>query len=161
MGFAGAIDIEIDTLAPNLPLLDLVEASDTGRNNDDNVTKDNTPLLSMTSSDSTANPASYQHIFAENFKYRIYDRFEAAPEILLYDSFAQVANFTALTQIYTTVDLLNGVTVIPALSDGIHNLKSKVEDRAGNISAEFLLDVEVDTQPPPVLFWFARCCQYR
>jgi hypothetical protein len=56
---AGAIDIEIDTLAPNLPFLDLVESSDSGRNNDDNVTNDNTPIVSMTTEDRTANPAAF------------------------------------------------------------------------------------------------------
>ncbi len=135
------LDLEIDTLAPNLPLLDLVEASDTGRHNDDNITFDNTPTLSMTSEDRTANPAAYNHLIAENFKFRVFDRLEETTEILLYDSFADFGDFVSVQQILTTTAVL---------ADGIHNLKLEVEDRAGNISHDFLLDVLIDTVAPPV-----------
>ena len=36
------------------------------------------------------------------------------------------------------------------LTDGLHNLKLEVADRAGNISADSLLDLEIDTEAPPV-----------
>ncbi|WP_202617505.1 Ig-like domain-containing protein, partial [Roseimaritima sediminicola] len=134
-------DLEIDTLAPNLPFLDLLESSDTGRHNDDNVTFDNTPTLSMTSEDRTANPADYDHLFADNFKFRIFDRLEGTTEILLYDSFADFGNFVSVQQLIHTTGIL---------ADGIHNLKLEVEDRAGNISHDFLLDVLIDTVAPPV-----------
>jgi hypothetical protein len=38
------------------------------------------------------------------------------------------------------------------LADGVHNLKLEVEDRAGNFSHDFLLDITVDTVTPPISF---------
>lgn len=137
----GAVDIEIDTLAPNLPFLDLIETSDTGRHNDDNVTNDNTPSLSMTTEDRTASPTDFSHKFAANLIYRVFDRPENSPEALVFDSFAVLADFTAAVQAITTLN---------ALADGIHDFKLEVEDRAGNISDDFLLDVLIDTVAPPV-----------
>ena len=138
------LTIEIDSLAPNTPWLDLVEADDSGRHNDDNITNVDTPLLSATTND----PNAADHLLDDNFKYRIYDRLEESAEILLYDSFAAIGDFTSLTQIFTTADLLSGSTVLGALADGIHNLKLEVEDRAGNISDDFLLDLLIDTVAP-------------
>ena len=43
------IMVVIDTVEPNTPFLDLID--DTGRNNNDNITKDNTPRVTMTSTD--------------------------------------------------------------------------------------------------------------
>lgn len=133
----GRLTVEVDTRSPNLPFLDLLELSDTGRHNDDNVTADNTPSLSMTTEDRTANPAAFSHINAENLIFRLFDRPENASEVLLYDSFADLGDYTPLAQLNVT---------LAALADGIHNLKLEVEDRAGNVSADFLLDVLVDTQ---------------
>ncbi|EMI52798.1 Ig-like domain-containing protein [Rhodopirellula sallentina] len=145
------IRLEVDTIQPNTAFLDLVEASDSGRNNDDNVTNDNTPTVTMTSHDE--NVDLHQVLFQDNFKFRIYDRLESSAEVLLYDSSTDAgedantsllgfeAMFTANTFITET---------LPLLADGIHNLKLEVEDRAGNISEDFLLDVEIDTIAPPV-----------
>ena len=77
-------------------MLDLNEASDSGRHNDDNITNDSTPSLTMTSEDRTANPALFSHLLADNLIFRIFDRAETGavgsqvlqPEALLYDSAA-------------------------------------------------------------------------
>ena len=69
---------------------------------------------------------------------------------MLYDSYSQISDLTDLTQIFTTADLLNGTSILGPLADGIHDLKLEVEDRAGNISQDFLLDVTIDTVAPPV-----------
>ncbi len=141
---SAATQIEIDTLQPNTPLLDLVEADDSGRHNDDNITNVNTPLLSATTHD----PNAASHLLADNFKYRIYNRLEESVEVLLYDSFAETGDFTDLNQVFTTADLLNGATILGPLADGVHDLKLEVEDRAGNISEDFLLAVLIDTVAP-------------
>ncbi len=129
---SAALTIEIDTYQPNTPFLDLVEASDSGRHNDDNITNDNTPTLTMTSHD----PNNADHIDPLNFIFRIYDREEQLNEVLLYDSLADLGDFTALTFLTETTAVL---------ADNIHNLKLEVEDRAGNISEDFLLDILIDT----------------
>ena len=129
------LEIEIDTLAPNTPLLDLIESSDTGRHNDDNITKDNTPSLSATTTDPTATaPAPYNHLLGPNLIYRIFDRLENSAEILRFTS-----ALTASTQESTTLG---------PLLDGVHDLKLEVEDRAGNISHDYLLPVLIDTVAP-------------
>jgi hypothetical protein len=127
--------IEIDTLPPNTPRLDLAVASDTGRHNDDNITRDTTPDLSMTSTD----PNAASHLYAPNLKLRIFDRQEESPEVLVYDSFGVLDGLTDHTQVITT---------LVALADGVHNLKLEAEDRAGNISDDYLLDLVVDTVAP-------------
>src|SRR5262245_61570778 len=128
---SSSLAVEIDTLAPNTALLDVVESSDTGRHNDDNITKDNTPEMSATTED----PNAASHLLAANFQYRIFDRLENSAEVLAFSSGA----LTALTHVNTTLG---------ALADGVHNLKLEVEDRAGNISHDFLLNVLIDTVAP-------------
>ena len=162
--------LEVDTIDPNTAFLDVVEASDSGRNNDDNVTNDNTPTITMTSHDT--NLDLHQVLFQDNFKFRIYDRLENSAEFLLYDSAVDAAEdantdaVTLLEQMFTAnlfitetlaaqfVALNPGgnfaVNAAGELVDGIHNLKLEVEDRAGNISDDFLLDVLIDTVAPPV-----------
>jgi subtilisin-like proprotein convertase family protein len=162
LSFQTPLMVVIDTVEPNTPYLDLLE--DTGRSNVDNITKDNTPMVSMTTTD--PNVAFSQLLFTDNFKFRIYDRFQnSAQEVLIYDS-AQDTNadnfmtpndmFTALTQITRTLPVLTpvnpAITAGGELSDGVHNLKLEVEDRAGNISHDFLLTITVDTTAPPVSF---------
>lgn len=148
--------IEIDTLAPNLPFLDLAEADDTGRHNDDNVTNiTNTrnPQFSMTTTDRTADPGLFAHLFEENLKFRIYDRLEASTEVLIYDSATDASvggKVDGLTDLEFLEKRLSQVLNNPngtALADGIHNLKLEVEDRAGNISHDFTLNVLIDTTP--------------
>ena len=57
-------------------MLDLVEASDSGRHNDDNVTNDNTPNVTITTEDPNA---AWHVLFTDNMKFRIFDRFEGRP----------------------------------------------------------------------------------
>jgi subtilisin-like proprotein convertase family protein len=160
--------VVIDTVEPNTPYLDLLD--DAGRSDVDNITKDNTPQVSMTTSD--PNIAFSQLLFTDNLKFRIYNRYESAAEFLLYDSALDAivdANntpgdmFTSLTRVFATLPeqffslfganaaVLN-VGGIGVLADGVHNLKLEVEDRAGNISHDFLLTISVDTATPPVSF---------
>ncbi len=143
--------IEIDTLTPNTPYLDLVAASDSGRNDEDNVTNDNTLTVTMTSTD----PRQPLHLFDTNYKFRIFVRPEAAAsgvtgeELLLYDSAVDGTIPPANIQdSLTDLELLQ--RTMAQLPDGVHNLKLEVEDRAGNISPDFLLSVVVDTVAPPV-----------
>lgn len=133
----GALQIEVDSVQPNTAFLDLRELDDSGRHNDDNITNVTTPIFTATTED----PNDTIHIFAPNLKYRIFDRPEVGVETLIYDSNVTLAGLTAL-EIVTTPGLL--------LSEGHHNLKLEVEDRAGNISEDFLLTVVIDTQAPPV-----------
>jgi hypothetical protein len=155
------VDIVIDTVEPNTPFLDLLD--DTGRHNDDNITKDNTPQASMTTTD--PNIALAQLLFTDNLKFRIFDRFQAsAAEVLIYDSAQDAAAdavttagdmFTSLLQLTRTLPVLAPVSpavVGGALANGVHNLKLEVEDRAGNFSHDFFLQITVDAILPPVSF---------
>jgi len=164
------VDIVIDTEAPNTPFLDLLE--DTGRSDNDNITKENMPQVSMTTTDPNIELA--QLLFQDNLKFRIFDRFENFQEFLLYDSALDSAEdadnvpgdmFTVNTFIQemlpmqffaapannTNAAVIN-VDDVGKLADGVHNLKFEVEDRAGNISQDFLLEITVDTVVPPVSF---------
>ena len=135
--------IEIDTVDPNTPVLDLVEADDSGRHDDDNVTNINTPRFSATSSDTI--PGGHQ--FSDNLQFRIYLRAEEVPEVLIYDSLDTLGGLTESTALVTTDDgTTSGNSILGALADGLHNLKLEVEDRAGNMSHDFLLDVLIDSQ---------------
>jgi hypothetical protein len=154
--------VVIDTVEPNTPYLDLLD--DTGRHDNDNITKNNKPSFSMTTTD--PNVAFSQLLFTDNFKFRVYDRYEnSAQEVLIYDSSQDaVADavltagdmFTALTQLTRNLPVLlpgsPGITAAGNFADGVHNLKLEVEDRAGNISHDFLLSITVDTTAPPVSF---------
>ncbi len=151
--------IEIDAQQPNTPFLDLVEMDDTGRHNDDNITNITlvrNPTFRMTTDDHTADPTlPPDHLIAENFKYRIFDRAETGavgnqqlqPEVLLFDSFTSSGGlFTSATLLTQQLSQVLNMPGGLALADGIHNLKLEVEDRAGNISEDFLLDVLIDTE---------------
>ena len=138
------LTIEVDTIAPNTPFLDLREADDTGRHNDDNITNAETLIFSATSHD--ANDDLHRQLVpdGQNFKYRIYARPEFGDEVLVYNSVtdANLADLldglTAETQVLTTPI---------ELPEGLHNLKLEVEDRAGNISTDFLFDLLIDRTP--------------
>ncbi|WP_345322930.1 Ig-like domain-containing protein [Novipirellula rosea] len=165
------IRLEVDTLDPNLPLLDLDEASDSGRHNDDNITNDNTPAVSLTTHDANADlhavvpDLTVAGAFLTDYlKYRVYDRAETGvvgnqtlvTETLLYDSAADATadastSLLGRNAMFTSLLLLNSSnaqTILPALADGVHNLKIEVEDRAGNISHDFLLNLVIDTTAP-------------
>ncbi len=132
-GADGTADIVIDTLAPNTPLLDLLTASDSGRSNVDNITRIISPEVSMTSSDVAIALAN------SDLQFRIFDRLnDATTEVLIFDSGIGAA--TQITQ------------VLAGLAEGVHNLKLVVEDRAGNHSHDFQLQVTIDTIAPPVSF---------
>lgn len=140
---AAAVRVEIDTQPPNTPRLDLLQSDDTGRHNDDNITRIAAPLLSATTHD----PNGAGHLQPANFIYRIFDRTEPAGETLRYDSFAQLGDYTDRSRVFTTATGQAGPTVLPTLADGTHGMKLEVEDRAGNVSEDYLLDLVVDTQP--------------
>ncbi|MEX0643140.1 MAG: choice-of-anchor Q domain-containing protein, partial [Pirellulales bacterium] len=161
LSISSPIMVVIDTVEPNTPFLDLLD--DTGRSSVDNVTKDNTPNVSMTTTD--PNIALAQLMFTDNLKFRIYDRYQSsAQEVLIYDSALDTAAdnvmtpgdmFTFLTQLTKTLPQLtpvNPAIVNGALADGVHNLKLEVEDRAGNISHDYFLQITVDTTVPKVSF---------
>lgn len=147
-----ALRIVVDTEAPNTPLLDLLD--DTGRSDVDNITKDNQPQVFMTTTD--PNVQFSEVLFTDNFKFRLFDRFEATPETLIYDSANDVVadNTTTAGDMFTSLTALTRTipSVIGTLADGVHNLKLEVEDRAGNISHDFLLEIIVDTVNPDISF---------
>ena len=131
---AESFAITIDTAVPNTPLLDLI--TDGGTSSTDNITNTSTPTITVTANDTVNggdNPAP------NDIKYRVYDRDGADNEILIIDSFAELNGFTT-----------DGFFqhVLSRLTDGTHNLKLEVEDRAGNISPDFLLEIVIDTQLP-------------
>src|SRR5262249_38069446 len=74
---------------------------------------------------------------------RIFDRFGTGPDTLLVDSFATIPGLSTGNFFSNT---------LPVLADGVHNLKVEVEDRAGNVSHAFLLQVTIATVVPPVFF---------
>ena len=139
------IQLEIDTLEPNTPHLDLVTSSDTGHSNHDNITGDNTPTFTFTTED----PNQEAHLNAANFKYRLYVRPEGGQETLVYNSVGDPeidqafldGSFTSLAFIERTIG---------ELPDGLHNFKLEVEDRAGNISHDVTMEVEIDSTLPQV-----------
>ena len=134
--------IWIDTAVPNTPHIDLI--TDTGRHDADNVTNDDTPTLILTGDDTVDGG---ENLFPHDVKYRLYDRPGAGTgEVLIYDSFADLADFTSAGRL--TIDA-------PTLAEGVHALKLEVEDRAGNISPDFLLEITIDVQAPPVQFGHA------
>lgn len=142
--------VEVDTTPPNLPFLDLLKNSDTGTSTADEVTSDNTPAFSMTTED----PRQALHLIKFNYKFRIYLRPDAgdggspAAERLLYDS-SKDATLPVANLLNGLTDLNQLVRTFGPLPDGVHNLKLEVEDRAGNISPDYLLTITVDTTPPP------------
>ena len=139
------IQVEIDTKPPALPLLDLFLADDTGIQPDDEITSINTPLLSASSEDPTANPLAFVHMTPLNLAYRVYSRLGSGPEVLILDSFILLAGFTDSLLVWSTTDALFGASILGPLADGTHSLRVEVEDRAGNISDSFLLDLVIDT----------------
>ena len=141
----------IDTAEPNTPFLDLT--TDTGRHDADEVTKTNLPTVVMRSNDTVGGGAV--NPFPNDVKYRLYLRPDGnigTSETLVYDSFTARGGFTTDASITQQISLtLNDPNGTP-IPDGVHNLKLEIEDRAGNISHDFLLEITVDTAAPPVAF---------
>ena len=131
------LDVTVDTRAPNIPLLKLL--TDTGIDAGDDVTRDNTPTISLTIG-ATENGGANRR--PNDIRYRVYDRpgNDEAGEILLIDSFGALRDLS---------DLGFFLETLPVLADGVHNLKVEVEDRAGNVSQAFLRNVTIDTVAPP------------
>ncbi|MCP4638991.1 MAG: hypothetical protein GY851_01085 [bacterium] len=134
--------VEIDTEAPNTPYLDLVTADDTGASDIDNVTDVATPQLTSVIADADGPDG---HLFPDNINYRVYDRFSAEPETLVAGDGPLGAN-GAFTDV---VDLRLLPEVIGDENDGVHNLKLEAEDRAGNISPDFILQIVLDQGGSP------------
>ena len=133
--------IEIDTIKPNTPFLDMQPQSDSGRSNEDNITNETLPFLDSVIFDPDGPDNSVMfpngHLFTNNLQFRIFDRFDSQPEMLIASE-----PFLLENGAYTSQPL-------PALSgEGLHNLKLEVEDRAGNFSDDFLLEIILDTIAP-------------
>ena len=135
------ITIEIDTLQPNTPLLDLIPSSDTGESQTDNITSELNPTFNM----ATIDPNQDAHLSEFNYKYRVFVRLDSGVEELVYDSVTDDSFPNSATDgVFTRLENLRR-TITRAVPDGTHNFKLEVEDRAGNISEDFLLNVTVDT----------------
>ena len=136
-----ALQIEVDTIAPNTPQLDLLPGSDTGVSNQDNVTSQLLPTFNMATLDANKDI----HLSPFNFKYRLFVRLDSGVERLVYDSSADTGfpasaiedGFVNLENLRRAIDL--------GVPDGVHNFKLEVEDRAGNITEDVLLNVTIDT----------------
>lgn len=138
---SSSLQIEIDTLAPNTPFLDLRESDDTGRHNDDNITSAERVVFSATSSDANAELHAVLVPGGQNFVYRVFARPEFGQESLVYSS----ATDPSLTNLLNGLTAQSRVSTLPLqLPQGLHNLKLEVEDRAGNISADYLQSLLID-----------------
>jgi len=149
----GLLFIHVDTEAPNTPLLDLVAATDTGRSDVDNVTFADPLELTVTAHDPDINtPDPPRTPDPRDIKIRIFDRpGDGSGEVLIVDSFTETGGFIS-DGFYDSSTLAS--LAVANLSEGVHDLKLEIEDRAGNISHDFLLDVEIDRTKPPVSFGF-------
>ncbi|QDS99895.1 Ig-like domain-containing protein [Adhaeretor mobilis] len=147
-------DLFIDTVEPNTPFLDLT--SDTGRSDADEITQSSLPTFVMRSNATLAGGAA--NPFANDVKFRLYARPDGnigAPETLVYDSFTDATlggGFTTLASLTRTVSLTINDPAGAPFPDGVHNFTLEIEDRAGNISHDFLLPVTIDTTAPTVNF---------
>ncbi|MEX0978155.1 MAG: Ig-like domain-containing protein, partial [Pirellulales bacterium] len=137
---SGSLTVTVDTVLPDTPYLDLTDSSDTGRHNQDNITSDNTPTVTLTADDVQA---AGLNLPPHDIRYRLFDRDGTGPDVLLIDSFVTIPGLTTGNFFTETLS---------TLADGVHNLKLEVEDRAGNVSHAFLLLVTIDTVAPPVSF---------
>ena len=73
-------------------------------------------------------------------------RLDSGPEELVYDSVGDALIPASATDgVFTSLENMRR-TIGRALPDGTHNFKLEVEDRAGNISEDDVLDVTVDTE---------------
>ncbi|MCA9201391.1 MAG: hypothetical protein KDA87_27840, partial [Planctomycetales bacterium] len=121
----------VDTTEPNQPFLSV--AQDTGMMDDDGVTNVNPPTFTIIANDTTDGGAN---AFPHDVKIRLYDRpGNADGETLIFSQ--DLTEAGSLT-----------ITLPEGLSEGIHNLKLEVEDRAGNISHPYLTTIRIDTTPP-------------
>lgn len=137
----------IDTTQPNTPLLDLEDESDTGRSRFDNITALNQLAFTMVGNDTVnGNGNAVPH----DIQYRLYWRpgiemGAAAGEVLVYDSAMEFAGLTELGLLSRTVTTELNNAAGTGFPDGAQNFKLEIEDRAGNISEDFLLGVLIDS----------------
>jgi Domain of unknown function (DUF4347)/Bacterial Ig-like domain/Cadherin domain len=119
-GFTSGQTYTLDTTAPSAPsALDLLASSDSGSSNTDNITSDNTPTISGAGAEPNCT-------------------------VTLYDTDGTTVLGT------TTADGTGAWTITSSiLSDGAHNLTTKVTDAAGNTgAASAALTVTIDTTAP-------------
>jgi hypothetical protein len=138
---SSTLAIEVDTLEPNTPLLDLVEGDDHGRHNDDNITNAENVVLSATTHDPNGDNHLQLTPGGQNVRYRIYRRSEQATEVLIYDSATDASVPDQLDGLTAALQILTTPLVLP---EAWNNLKLEVEDRAGNLSHDYLLDMLAD-----------------
>ncbi|MEN1679583.1 MAG: Ig-like domain-containing protein [Planctomycetota bacterium] len=145
-----SLTVTIDTVSPGTPGLDLL--NDTGRSNADNITTATRPSVLMTGNALPDNVANSQ---PNDLKYRLFLRPDgdlSLPERLVYDSFTDLGGFVPVTQLPRTITLDLNSAIGAELPEGVHEFRLQVEDRAGNVSEDYLLTFEIDTTPPPVSF---------
>lgn len=148
------LEVVIDTVEPNTPLLDLL--SDSGRNSVDDLT--NTPRPTVTMRGNAALPGDVPNDPPNDVIFRLYVRPDGnlpVDEILIYDSFTDATlggGLTTSASLQRTISLTPNTPAGTPLPDGTYNFKLEVEDRAGNISHDFLLPIIVDATSPPVSF---------
>ncbi len=145
VSLSDSLNVEIDTRAPNTPYLDLFQASDSGRSDDDNVTREEELLFFVSSSDRDAGTHRTLVPEGQNFAFRLYVRPEGGGEILLYDSTTDESLENRADGLIASESLFTPPLTFP---EGTHNLKAEVEDRAGNVSPDFFLSLTVDRTPP-------------
>ena len=140
-------EIWIDTVDPNTPFLDLL--TDSGRHDADNITNVNRPAFRINVDDT---PNGGLNVFPNDVKYRVFLRpGDFTGEILIYDSYSANGNNFVNGGQFTHIlsQTLNNPAGVP-FADGVYDLKLEVEDRAGNMSHDFLLGLTIDTVAPPV-----------
>jgi hypothetical protein len=143
------LQVTIDSRPPNSPFLDLIENSDTGRNNRDNITRGNLNAMGVPNNQLTltltvggGDPVP-GNAPPEDLQWRLFDLFEG--ERLIASQGLSAPDFFTRT---VTLSLGDGVGPGLFANDGVHALKLVSEDRAGNLSPEFILQVTFDTVAP-------------
>ncbi len=129
---SGAQSVALDTKIPDAPLAapDLLASSDTGRLNNDDVTRDNTPTVRVRINTSAIDGGAAV----------------AGDTAKVYDGVSLVGS-----GVITANDIANGFIDITTstLSDSIHSLTARITDVAGNVGpASAVLNVSIDTVAP-------------
>jgi hypothetical protein len=136
LGGAGSDSATIDTANPDAPSLALVASSDTGVDDVNNVTQDDTPTLRVTLNGTGINAP------------------DAGDTVTIYSGVNVVA-----TYVLTGTDITNDfadVTTSDLGSDGVYSLTAKITDQAGNDSPlSNSVTVTVDQTAPTDITWTA------
>ncbi|MEZ6115487.1 MAG: Ig-like domain-containing protein [Pirellulaceae bacterium] len=160
------VRIEIDTDAPRFPQFVLLDNADQPLVGD--TQRISRPKLAISVDDVTESG----HLFADNLRYRVIDRFNGTAEVVLYDSSRDNA-VTAITDDADDLTDLNELTIqLPdqaftldgessavmdvdgqgVLRDGLHAIVLEVVDRAGNIVRTERTSIRIDTSSPRIYF---------